>query len=127
MYQIDKMTNSITALSAKGFGVLGFNERAHLQEWIAKCPECLGALLEEFQCFRRYYRLVKRAFLLEPNCVFSESWVSRLRESCDIVKIGFTFTGNGGQQGGSGGCATSPYPQSVHMTRPISSVRTQRD
>jgi hypothetical protein len=42
MYQIDKTTNSITPLSAKGFGALGFNERAHLQEWIAKCPECLG-------------------------------------------------------------------------------------
>lgn len=42
MYQIDKTTNSITALSAKGFGALGFSERAHLQEWIAKCPECLG-------------------------------------------------------------------------------------
>jgi hypothetical protein len=42
MYQIDKTTNSITALSAKPFGALGFNERAHLQEWIAKCPECLG-------------------------------------------------------------------------------------
>lgn len=42
MYQIDKMSNSITALAVKGFGELGFNERAHLQEWIAKCPECLG-------------------------------------------------------------------------------------
>jgi hypothetical protein len=55
MYQIDKTTNSITALSAKGFGVLGFNERAHLQEWIAKCPECLGEelliLAKEFDGF----------------------------------------------------------------------------
>ncbi len=42
MDQIDKTSNSITALSAKGFGELGFSERAHLQEWIAKCPECLG-------------------------------------------------------------------------------------
>lgn len=42
MYQIDKTSNSITALSAKGFGALGFSERANLQEWIAKCPECLG-------------------------------------------------------------------------------------
>jgi len=45
MDQIDKTTNSITALSAKGFGALCFNERAHLQEWIAKCPECLGGEL----------------------------------------------------------------------------------
>jgi hypothetical protein len=55
MYQIDKTTNSITALSAKGFGALGFNERAHLQEWIAKCPECLGEelliLAKEFDGF----------------------------------------------------------------------------
>lgn len=42
MFQIDQTTNSITALSAKGFGELGFREREHLQEWIAKCPECLG-------------------------------------------------------------------------------------
>ena len=46
MYQIDKITNSITALSAKGFGALGFSERAHLQEWIAKCPEFLGEEVE---------------------------------------------------------------------------------
>jgi len=55
MYQIDKITNSITALSAKGFGALGFSERAHLQEWIAKCPECLGEelliLAKEFDGF----------------------------------------------------------------------------
>jgi hypothetical protein len=42
MYQIDKTTNSIKALSAKGFSELGFKERQHLQEWIANCPECLG-------------------------------------------------------------------------------------
>jgi hypothetical protein len=55
MYQIDKTTNSITALSTKGFGALGFSERAHLQEWIAKCPECLGEelliLAKEFDGF----------------------------------------------------------------------------
>lgn len=55
MYQIDKTTNSITALSAKGFGALGFSERAHLQEWIAKCPECLGeellVIAKEFDGF----------------------------------------------------------------------------
>lgn len=42
MYHIDKSKNSIVALSAKGFGELGFKEREHLQEWIAKCPESLG-------------------------------------------------------------------------------------
>lgn len=55
MYQIDKTTNSITALSSKGFGELGFSERAHLQEWIAKCPECLGeellVIAKEFDGF----------------------------------------------------------------------------
>ncbi len=55
MYQIDKTTNSITVLSAKEFGALGFSERAHLQEWIAKCPECLGEelliLAKEFDGF----------------------------------------------------------------------------
>src|SRR5690625_3986554 len=42
MYQIDKTTNSVTALQPRAFGELGFSERAHLQEWIAKCPDCLG-------------------------------------------------------------------------------------
>ena len=42
MYQIDKPSNSIKALSAKSFSELGFKERTHLQEWIANCPECLG-------------------------------------------------------------------------------------
>ncbi len=42
MFHIDKKNNVITALSATSFGELGFKEREHLQEWIAKCPESLG-------------------------------------------------------------------------------------
>ena len=42
MYQINPTTNSISALATKPFAALGFSERAHLQEWIAKCPDCLG-------------------------------------------------------------------------------------
>lgn len=41
-FAMDKTSNSIKALYAKGFGELGFKERAYLQEWIANCPECLG-------------------------------------------------------------------------------------
>jgi hypothetical protein len=42
MYQINTAANEIVELSTKGFGELGFKEREHLQEWIAKCPESLG-------------------------------------------------------------------------------------
>lgn len=42
MYLIDKTTNSINRLPKKSFTELGFSERKHLQEWIAKNPSCLG-------------------------------------------------------------------------------------
>jgi hypothetical protein len=35
MYQIDPINNRIKKLSVKRFVDLGFQERAHLQEWIA--------------------------------------------------------------------------------------------
>ena len=34
--------NSITPLTARTFGELGFKERGNLREWIAKEPSCLG-------------------------------------------------------------------------------------
>lgn len=42
MYLIDKKDNSISLLPEKSFSELGFEERKHLQEWIAKNPSCLG-------------------------------------------------------------------------------------
>lgn len=42
MYQIDKANNNINKLEERLFGDLGFREREHLQEWIAKNPDCLG-------------------------------------------------------------------------------------
>lgn len=42
MYQIDRINNRINKLSVKRFADLGFQERAHLQEWIANAPESLG-------------------------------------------------------------------------------------
>ena len=42
MYQINKETNNITRLEQKKFSELGFREREHLQEWIAKNPDALG-------------------------------------------------------------------------------------
>ena len=42
MYQIDPISNEIIKLPPKRFADLGFKEREHLQEWIAKCPSCLG-------------------------------------------------------------------------------------
>ena len=42
MYRIDRSANSIQALKQVSFRELGFRERAHLQEWIAKQPSALG-------------------------------------------------------------------------------------
>ena len=42
MYQIDKGKNDIKELAKRLFSDLGFRERDHLQEWIAKHPEVLG-------------------------------------------------------------------------------------
>ena len=42
MFQINSTSNEIIQLTPKSFSELGFTERAHLQEWIAKMPESLG-------------------------------------------------------------------------------------
>jgi hypothetical protein len=47
----------------------------------------VSALVDGFQYFWRFHRLVKLAFLLKPHSIFTESEVSRMRESGDFVKI----------------------------------------
>ncbi|MBE9572671.1 MAG: DUF4268 domain-containing protein [Proteobacteria bacterium] len=42
MYQIDKAKNRIKPLTVKKFSDLGFQERDHLQEWLANEPLALG-------------------------------------------------------------------------------------
>ena len=42
MFRIDKTGNQIQPLKKRTFTELGFKERAHIQEWIAKDPSCLG-------------------------------------------------------------------------------------
>lgn len=42
MYIIDKENNKIIKVNKKSFKDLGFEERHHLQEWIAKEPSSLG-------------------------------------------------------------------------------------
>lgn len=42
MYRIDRAANLIQPLKRVSFRELGFRERAHLQEWIAKEPQSLG-------------------------------------------------------------------------------------
>ena len=42
MFTIDTAANSITSLTIRTFGDLGFSGRKNLQEWIAKEPSCLG-------------------------------------------------------------------------------------
>lgn len=55
MYRINKSENNITKLEQRLFSELGFRERDHLQEWIAKNPDVLGEELliiqKEFQGF----------------------------------------------------------------------------
>jgi hypothetical protein len=41
-FKINTESNSITPLTSRTFGELGFKERGNLQEWIAKEPSCLG-------------------------------------------------------------------------------------
>ncbi|MEO0900251.1 MAG: DUF4268 domain-containing protein [Bacteroidota bacterium] len=56
MYQIDKNHNQLNRLETRTFSELGFRERDHLQEWIAKDPSCLGEELliiqKEFDGFQ---------------------------------------------------------------------------
>ncbi len=42
MFIINKDENKIEKIPSKTFHELGFREREHLQEWIAKNPECLN-------------------------------------------------------------------------------------
>jgi RecB family endonuclease NucS len=42
MYKINKEENNISKIDERKFSELGFKEREHLQEWIAKNPSCLG-------------------------------------------------------------------------------------
>ncbi len=42
MYRINKDTNNISLIEEVTFSELGFRERDHLQEWIAKNPDVLG-------------------------------------------------------------------------------------
>ena len=42
MYIIDQDNNEVLPISKRTFSELGFREREHLQEWIAKRPEILG-------------------------------------------------------------------------------------
>lgn len=52
MYRINKSTNDIEKLDERLFKDLGFRERDHLQEWIAKNPEVLG---EEFLIIQKEF------------------------------------------------------------------------
>ena len=42
MYRIDSHSNKIVKLEEPTFSELGFKEREHLQEWIAREPSVLG-------------------------------------------------------------------------------------
>src|SRR5699024_205669 len=42
MFIINPTTNRITPVQSKTFTELGFSERSHLQEWLAKHPSALG-------------------------------------------------------------------------------------
>lgn len=78
MYKINKSQNSITEIETKTFTELKFKERDHLQEWIAKEPECLGEELliiqKEFDGFSETKeRLDLLALDKEGNLVIIEN------------------------------------------------------
>ena len=78
MYRINKTDNNITKLEERLFSDLGFTERAHLQEWIAKNPDVLGEELliiqKEFQGFNETKeRLDLLALDKEGNIVVIEN------------------------------------------------------
>jgi hypothetical protein len=78
MYQIDRTNNRINKLSVKRFADLGFQERTHLQEWIAKAPESLAEELliiqKEFDGFdETRERLDLLALDKEGNLVIIEN------------------------------------------------------
>ena len=52
MYRINKTSNNITKLEKRQFKDLGFREREHLQEWVAKNPDVLG---EELLIIQKEY------------------------------------------------------------------------
>ncbi|HAV12866.1 MAG TPA: hypothetical protein DCX06_05140 [Opitutae bacterium] len=68
MFQINSTSNEIVQLVPKRFSDLGFTERGHLQEWMAKMPESLGEELliiqKEFDGFDETQLL---PHLLEAN------------------------------------------------------------
>ncbi len=41
MYKVDKQENTLHSLQEVSFSSLGFREREHLQEWLAKNPQAL--------------------------------------------------------------------------------------
>jgi hypothetical protein len=78
MFLIDKTSNSIKAITEKTFLELGFKERSHLQEWIAKNPQALGEKLliiqKEFSEFiDTYERLDLLAIDKAGNLVIIEN------------------------------------------------------
>ena len=78
MYKINKSTNSIEKLKESSFSDLSFNERDHLQEWIAKNPESLGEELLIIQKeYSGFYNTNERLDLLaldkESNLVVIEN------------------------------------------------------
>lgn len=78
MYRINKKNNDLEKLDERLFKDLGFRERDHLQEWIAKNPEVLGEELliiqKEFSGFNdTYERLDLLALDKEGNLVIIEN------------------------------------------------------
>lgn len=78
MYRINKSSNNIVKLEEREFKDLGFREREHLQEWIAKNPDVLGEELliiqKEFDGFNdTNERLDLLALDKEGNLVIIEN------------------------------------------------------
>ena len=95
MYRINKSDNNITKLEQRLFSDLGFREREHLQEWIAKNPDVLGEELliiqKEFQGFNdKKERLDLLALNKEGGLIIIENKLDDT--GTDVVWQGLKYT-----------------------------------
>jgi len=68
MFKIQTDSNTILPLQTRSVAELGLRERAHLQEWMAKQPSCLGEELLIIQKeFSDFSDTQERLDLLAPD------------------------------------------------------------
>lgn len=121
MYQINKDSNNITKLEQKLFSELGFKEREHLQEWIAKNPDVLGEELliiqKEFDGFNdTNERLDLLALDKDANLVIIENKLDDTGR--DVTWQALKYTSY---------CSTLTTPQIIKIFQSFLDMTTQEE